>query len=272
MLTSGYYHSLKIQRFTPHGAFLNNGEDEVLLPQRYLTSEMEVGQVLDLFVYTDSEDRLVATTETPLAIAGEMKPLQLKALTSFGAFFDWGLSKDLLVPKREMLPGMQEGKSYVVMVLNDPQSNRVVGSCLINSFLEKADEDMEISGQYDVVVYEITELGYRAIVDGKYQGMLYKNEVFQTLHLGDVVKAKIHQAREDGKLDLKIVADKQDLRTKILIMLEEEGGKLPYHDKSDPDEIYRAFGVSKKVFKAAIGGLYKEQKIVINKDGISLVR
>lgn len=270
MITSGYYQTLTLRRFSPHGAYLNDGESEVLLPNRYLTDDMEQGMQLEVFVYTDSEDRLVATTDKPYVAAGHFKGLVLKQLTPFGSFFEWGLPKDLLVPKREMVSGMHTGDKYVVMVLNDPQSNRVVGSCLVESFLSPAPEELDLKEDRSLLVYDITEMGFKVIVDAQWKGLLYKNEVFQTLAVGDELTGYIHFVREDGKLDVKLKSDREDLSQKIVRMLKEHNGYLPYHDKSEPEVIYQHFGVSKKVFKATLGNLYRDKKISIEEDGIHL--
>jgi uncharacterized protein len=270
MITSGYYHNLILRRFSPNGAYLNDGEEEVLLPNRYLDKSWEVGHRLEVFVYTDSEDRLVATTDRPYAAADEFKGLKLKQVTPFGAFFDWGLPKDLLVPKREMYKNMQEGNTYVVMLLNDPQSNRVVGSCLVDSFLHKPSEELDLKADRQLIVYGESDLGYQVIVDGKWKGLLYRNEVFQVLSVGDELTGYIHQQREDGKLDMRLRADRDDLEGKILRKLGNSKGFLAVHDKSTPEQIYALFGVSKKVFKATLGNLYREKKITIKDDGIYL--
>lgn len=277
MLEIGKYNTLKVVRETENGFYLD-GEDhgEILMPQKFITEEVREKNEAHVFVYTDSEDRLVATTETPLAMVGDFACLSVKAVSKFGAFLDWGLPKDLLVPFREQRTKMQEGNSYWVYVYLDLLSNRVTASAKLNKFLDNTPPEYKVGEEVELTILEETDLGYKAIVNWEHTGMLYKNQVFQVLEPGQKTKGYINKVRSDEKLDLLLEKpgyEKVDgMSGKILEALNENGGFMAVSDKSSPDMIQALFGISKKNFKKAIGSLYKQRRIVFESDGIRLVK
>jgi hypothetical protein len=279
MINIGDYNLLIIDRLTDYGFFLVDKErtQEVLMPNRYMTDEMVIGDFVEVFVYLDSEDRIVATTEDPLITVGEFAYLQVIAESRFGAFLDWGLARDLMVPFSEMETPMVKGQSYVVYLYLDPASNRLVASSKIYRFVSEVKlGQFELNQAVEALVYEETEIGFKAIVDKKFRGMIYKNEIFDTdVKLGSNLKAFAKDLREDGKLDLILqmvgyeIID--SISEQILEKLSAAGGFMPYHDKSDSDDIRKAFGLSKKTFKKAVGKLYKDRKITIEDNGFRMV-
>jgi len=274
MLKIGNYNTLEIVKTTPQGLYLDSSEGEILLPKRYITSEMEVGDEIQVFIYTDSEDRLVAITDKPLAVVGEFAFLEVKALTSFGAFLDWGLPKDLFVPHKEQHLPMRVGQKYVVRVALDFRTQRVIGVNRIGSFLEKDNIELSENQKVNLLPYETTSLGIMCIIDGLYAGMLYKNEVFQKIELGKSITGYVQKVREDNKIDLSLRLGGFDYikgdAVKILEKLEENNGILRFSDKSDPKDIKDYFGMSKKTFKKLIGNLYRKGKIIIESHQIRL--
>ncbi len=274
MLKIGSYNELVVEREVDFGFYLNPKPDEVLLPMKYAPKLTKPGDTLRVFVYTDSEDRPVATTQAPKAVVGQCAFLEMNDHASFGVFMDWGLEKDLLVPKREQQPGMQKGKKYVVKVCLDQRTQRVYGTTKITSSCVTAPMDLGVGQQVDLLVYKTTKTGYLAVVDDKYSGMLYNDQIFEHLGVGDRRKAYINQIRDDGKIDLAL--KKPGYRSmsasgqKIMAVLKGAGGFTPCHDKSTPAVIKKTFSLSKKEFKRAIGGLYKAGKIEIKPNGIHL--
>jgi predicted RNA-binding protein (virulence factor B family) len=278
MIKLGEYNLLIIDRHTSVGMFLVDEEktQDVLLPNRYVTDEMYEGEYVEVFVYKDSEDRIIATTEEPKLTLGEFAFLQVVSESGVGAFLDWGLQKDLLVPFKEMDVPMKQGKHYPIHLILDKASERLIGSSKIYRFMKEASpETFEVGDEVEVFVYEETKIGFKVIVENQFRGMLFKNEIFDRIHLGETKKAFIKECREDGKLDLtlqKLGYETIDPISKsILNELKAANGFLPYHDKSHPEEIKRAFKLSKKNFKKAIGKLYKDRMITIESDGIRLV-
>ncbi len=237
---------------------------------------MEIGQELSVFIYRDFKDRLTATTQTPKAEVGEMATLMCVDLTKFGAFLDWGLDKDLLVPKSEMDENMEKGRKYVVQIIHDHKSDRIIASSKIKSFFNRDLEGLEKGQKVDMMIYRKTPLGYTVVVDGQYEGMLFDNQVFKFVRPGDRVEGFIKTIREDGKLDLTLQQEGYEAVVNstddIIGKLEEAGGFLPYHDKSNAEEIKEVFQMSKRTFKKVLGGLYKAGKITLDKEGITLVK
>ena len=272
----GLVNSLYINRFTDFGAYLacRDGE-EVLLPKGYLSGEEKEGDVVTVFVYTDSEDRPVAVTDTPHLLLDQFGVLTCKEVTSFGAFMDWGLLKDLFVPNSEMAKPMTPGQKYLVRVCLDYRSNRLIGVSKYREFLYPAPKDYVPGNECEGLIFEKTELGYKVLLEDRYEGLLYANEVFQDLTLGETRKLWVKKRREDGKIDLQLLpfgrVKYEEGAEKILKILQEKGF-LPLHDKSDPEAIQKVLGMSKKQFKQCIGQLYKAQEITIHDDGISLSR
>ncbi|SFT52712.1 hypothetical protein SAMN04489724_1158 [Algoriphagus locisalis] len=270
----GLISKLPINRFTDFGAYLalSSGE-ELLLPKGYLTGEEKEGDELEVFVYTDSEDRPVAVTQKPLALLDEFAVLEAKEVTSFGAFVDWGLPKDLFVPKSEMGKNMEVGQKYLVKICVDFKTNRLIGVNKYRDFLRLAPFDWEEGKELDGVIFEETDLGFKVLIDNEYEGLLFKNEVFQPLELGEKRKVYVKKNREDGKLDLQLLPPgrvKYDEGSEKILAILEAKGFLPLHDKSAPEEIQEQLAMSKKHFKQCIGQLYKARMIQIEPDGIRL--
>lgn len=277
MAEIGKINKLNLIRETENGVYLDGGDlGEILMPQKFVTEEVKEAKEADVFVYTDSEDRLVATTESPLAMAGDFACLTVKATTKFGAFLDWGLPKDLLVPFREQKVKMVEGNSYWVYVYVDLLSNRVAASAKLQKYLDNTPPEYESGQQVDLIILEETDLGYKAIINSEHTGMLYKNQVFSTLEIGSKTVGYISKVREDEKIDLLLEKpgyEKVDsISQKILDELKASKGFMAVSDKSSPDMIKAMFGISKKNFKKAIGNLYKQRIIKFDSDGIRLIK
>lgn len=275
MAQLGKTNTLRIRRKTDFGLYLaDNDGNEILLPNRYVTADMHTGDNIDVFVYKDSEDRIVATTETPKAQVGEFALLKVVATNSAGAFLDWGLPKDLLVPFREQKVDMVVGRSYIVYVYVDYNSDRIVASAKINKFLDNCPVKYRQGDPVDIMIAQRTDIGYKVIIDNLYSGIIYHNEIFRTVNIGDRFEAFIKNIREDGKIDVTL-ADRADRRTpeladKILMYLMSHGRRMTITDKSSPETIKMAFECSKKDFKKAIGYLYKKKIISLQPGCIEL--
>jgi predicted RNA-binding protein (virulence factor B family) len=270
----GEYNELEVSRESPHGMYLHSSKGEILMPNRYVTPEMKPGDQIRVFVYTDSEDRLVAITQEPKAIVGEFASLLVKDVTTVGAFLDWGLDKDLLLPYREQLHPVHSGDQVVVYLITDPKTERVIAISKIQAFIQQEPEGLEENQAVELMIYDQSPLGYKALINRKFSGLLYKNEMFEDLKLGEVRQGFIKKIREDGKLDVSLqqqgVKGMKDARSSLLEALQQQGGFLPLHDKSSPEEIYDTLGMSKKNFKKALGNLYREKKISMSEGGIKL--
>jgi len=278
MVEIGKFNRLKIIKERSVGYFFDGGEDgDILMPKRHQPEFCEVGDELDVFIFHDAEERLTATTRIPLAQVGEVAWLEVIDTHPVGAFLDWGLTKDLLVPLREQAVEMEVGKSYLVRILLDPRE-RIIGSAKLENYLEEtSDGSFEAGQQVSLLLAEHSELGFRAIVNHSHWGLLYDTEVFQALETGQTVPGYIKKVRDDLRLDLSLqppgyVQSRIDgLAGQILERLKAQGGKLALSDKSPPEEIYAAFGVSKKNFKQALGLLYKERLVTLDKHSVELV-
>lgn len=272
----GLVNTLRINRFTDFGAYLALSDGgELLLPKGYLKGEEQEGDELEVFVYTDSEDRPVAVTDRPIALLDEFAVLTCKEVTSFGAFMDWGLLKDLFVPNAEMAKPMTVGQKYLVRVCVDYKSTRLIGVSKYGEFMYPAPKDYVPGNEVQGMIFERTDLGYKVLLENRYEGLLYANEVFQELNLGETRKLWVKKRREDGKIDLQLLPIgkvKYDEGSEKILQLLEQKGFLPLHDKTDPEVIKQVLGMSKKHFKQCIGQLYKAREIVIHEDGISLSR
>lgn len=271
----GKYNQLEVVKEVDFGVYLNGDEDgEILLPKRYVPEGTKPGDILNVFIYLDMEERLVATTLQPYVQVGEFACLEVAWINQFGAFLNWGLMKDLFVPFREQKMKMQKGKRYVVYVHLDEESYRIVASAKIEHFLSTEKPDYQPGQEVEVLVWQRTELGYKVIVENKFSGMLYHNEIFQPLEVGMRLPAFIKQVRPDGKIDLvlqKAGARKVDDFSEVLWQyIKDNDGFTPLNDKTDAEVIYHTFGVSKKTFKKAVGDLYKKRRIVLKEDGIHL--
>ena len=271
----GIINSLLINRFTPNGAYLALQEGgEVLLPKSYLKGEEKEGEEIEVFVYTDSEDRPVAVTNRPVALLDEFAVMEAKEITKFGAFVDWGLPKDLFVPKAEMGKNMEVGGKYLVRVCRDFRTDRLIGVSKYEDFLIKDTQGFDAGQEVEALVFDETELGFKVLIENNFEGLLYKNEVFRKIAIGDNINVFIKKRREDGKLDLQLLpigrVKYEEGAEKILEVLKVRKF-LPLHDKSSPESIKELLGMSKKHFKQSIGQLYKAKKILIKQDGIELV-
>jgi len=279
MLEIGNYNELEIVKNVPFGLYLEaEGFGEILLPTKYVPENAEIGDLLNVFIYLDSEDRIIATTIKPMATVGQFAWLKIVSNSEYGAFADWGLEKDLFIPFREQREETQVDRSYLTYIYLDEHSGRLVGSHKYYKYLPDIDESPELEEKMEVeiLLFERTDLGFKALINKTRIGMVYKNEIYNSkLSLGSHTKAYIKKIREDGKIDLSLqkigyesVLDFNDI---VLKKLNENNGFLAISDKSSPELIYEFFGVSKKVFKKAIGSLYKQRKIKIQKNGIELI-
>ncbi|MFO7868214.1 MAG: S1-like domain-containing RNA-binding protein [Bacteroidales bacterium] len=276
MLEIGKVQSLEVTKNVDFGVYLDGAQyGEILLPKRYISTELSPGDSVSVFIYFDSEDRIIATTEIPFAQVDECAYLEVKQCTDFGAFLDWGLSKDLFVPFKEQTVKMKEGHSYCIKVLRDSVSDRIIASAKIDKYFLPVVPPYKAGEKVDVFVYDRTDLGYKVVVEHNFSGLLFENEIFESIKTGDTKQAYIKQVREDGKIDVVLnkpgFSESKDLNTNIIEKLQQSSeGFLFFSDKTPPEKIYAAFGVSKKKFKAAIGMLYKQRKIIIEKEGIRL--
>ena len=275
MIRLGHTYQLDVVKILDFGAYLDAKElGEVLLPRRYTPAYLSEGDSINVFLYLDSEDRPVATTQIPKASVGEFAYLRVLDSTHVGAFLDWGLDKDLLVPFAEQHVPMEEGHSYLVYVYIDKVDGRIAASSKIDKFIdEDTPHDFKPQQAVDLIIANSTELGYKAIINHRYWGVLYKDDVFQRLSFGQNKKGFIKNIRPDGKIDLSLQGG-QETRDKyadiILSYLKNKNGFAAVHDKSDPKLISELFGMSKGAFKKAIGSLYKQKMITIEKKGIRL--
>jgi len=275
MLTLGIYHRLTVVRESEQGYYLTKDEeDAVLLPNRYIPEGLQIGDEIDLFLYSDSQGRPIATTLTPKLTLHEFAPLMVTSVTSYGAFMDWGIAKELLVPFREQNRKLEEGDIAVVYLLHDEVSDRLVGSAKVRKFLSNEQPEVKEGEKVGVLVYDQNDIGYKVIINNLYEGMIYKNEMYRVLNIGDQTHAYIKKVRDDGKIDLQLqplgYAKIASNSEKLLQFLRNNNGWLPLTDKSSPDEIKQKLSMSKKTFKQAVGDLYKKQFIDLKKDGISL--
>lgn len=277
MAQIGRINNLTIKSRRGSGVLLDGGESgDILLPKKYVPGNCQPGDEVEVFVYADSEGRLRATTQEPYATVGQFAKLRVVAKASSGAYLDWGLQKDVLVPRSEQQARMEEGKSYVVFVFLDERTNRVAASSKLEKFLDLKPPNYDEGEEVDLVIYETTDLGYKVVVNNAHGGMVYHNEVFQKLVIGQQLKGYIKKIREDLKIDVSLQKPGYEavdgISRTILNAIKDHGGRLGLTDKSPPEEIYSLFGVSKKTFKKAIGALYKKRLITIDTDGIKLAK
>jgi len=271
----GRYNRLLVDRKVDFGYYLNDGEEGILLPKRFAPRDIKKGDEIEVFIYHDSDNRLIATTQKANAQVGEIALMKVVSVTKQGAFLDWGLMKDLFVPASKQLGGMRLGAEYLVKLYIDEMTGRVAATEKIESLLSNDELTVKEMELVKLTVYRESELGYVMIINNQHTGVLHSNEVFQKLQIGDQVEGFIKTIRPDNKID--VVLGKpgfnkvEDEAAKILRLLQENDGYLPYHDKSDPESIYAFFGMSKKTFKMTTGNLYKQQKINFTKTGIQLV-
>ena len=271
----GKFNRLEVVKEVDFGMYLDGGDEgEILLPARYVPEGCQIGDILNVFLYLDNEERLIATTLTPLVQVGEFACLEVAWVNQFGAFLNWGLMKDLFVPFSEQKMKMQVGKKYIVHAHLDDESYRIVASAKVDRYLSKEKAEYQPGEEVNILIWQKTDLGFKAIIENKFGGLLYDSEIFQPLHTGMVLKAYVKQIREDGKIDLvlqKLGFEKVDDFSKTLLeYIREHDWYTPLNAKSPADDIYDAFGVSKKTFKKAVGDLYKKHLVVLQEDGIWL--
>lgn len=276
MVRIGKKCTLEVVKFTEQGAYLDGGPyGEILLPRRYVATDLKEEDEVEVFVSFDSEDRILATTDFPKVMVDEFGLLEAIDVNSFGAFLDWGLPKDLFVPFAEQAEKMVKGQKYVVRVYVDPKSGRILASSKYNKFISKSDFENVVGDEVDLLIAASTDLGYKAIINFNHLGVLFHNEVFKPVKIGDIVKGYVKNIRPDGKIDLSL--EKQGYQRidpvsdLIFDFLKNNEGILHLSDKSDPEQIKAQLGMSKKSFKQAIGALYKKKLIVIEPDCIKLI-
>lgn len=277
MIQLGKTNTLTITRETSAGFLLADEEkNEVLLPLSYARSAYKKGQRLDVFIYKDSEDRLIASPSLPYAEIYSFAFLRVTNINEVGAFLDWGLEKDLFMPFREQVKDMQEGESYVVYIYLDEQTQRIIASAKIDDFISNEHLLVEKGDEVRLMVFEESPLGYSCIIDGAHRGLLYRNDVYREIQIGDELNGYIKNIREDNLIDLSLqkpgfqnVLSATDI---ILEYLEHHDGFTPLNDKSSPEEIAKQFGMSKATFKKSIGVLYRHRKVLIKDDGVYLVK
>lgn len=272
----GKYNQLEVVKEVDFGMYLDGDEDgEILLPKRYVPEGCKPGDVLNVFIYLDMDERLVATTLDPYVQVDEFACLEVAWVNQFGAFLDWGLMKDLFVPFREQKAKMQKGGRYIVHVHLDDESYRIVASAKVEHYLSKEKPTYKPGEEVHILVWQRTDLGYKVIVDNRFSGMLFHNEIFQPLEMGMQMKAFVKHVREDGKIDLILqrsgARNVEDFAEVLLQFIKDNNGYTSVNDKTDAETIYQTFGVSKKTFKKAVGDLYKKRLIILEPDGIRLV-
>ncbi len=257
------------------GVYLEGGrEGDILMPQKYVPEDVKPGDEVDCFVYLDQEERLVATTEKPLAKVGDFAWLKCAWVNEYGAFLDWGVTKNLFCPFREQKRHMEVGNSYLVYIYIDKESYRLAASAKVERFLSNEPAPYKPGDEVGLLVWQKTDLGFKVIVDNRYSGLIYENQIYQYVHSGDRLKGYIAQVRPDGKIDVTLQPtgrrETEDFAQTLLEWLRQNGGACPLGDKSDAEDIKRMFQVSKKTFKRAIGALYKQRLIVLEGDGFRL--
>jgi predicted RNA-binding protein (virulence factor B family) len=275
MIQVGVYNQLIVIREVDFGVYLDDGKEGILLPKRLVPPGTKVGNELRVFLYHDGEDRLIATTQQPKGILGDIVKLKVVSVMNQGAFLDWGLMKDLFVPKSKQLTGMRVGGEYLVKIYMDEQTGRMAATEKFDSLLSNEELTVKELDMVDLVIYRQTDIGYVVIINNLHTGVLHANEVYRDLAIGDKLKGFIKKIRSDKKIDV-VLGNKgykrvEDEVEKVLRLLKENDGYLPYHDKSGPEEIYAFFGMSKKAFKMTTGNLYKQRKITFTQTGIKLM-
>jgi hypothetical protein len=275
MAQPGKYNTLSIVKVVDFGVYLDGEQlGEILLPMKWVPDGCRPDDQLEVFIYFDSEDRIIATTQKPLATVGEFALLTARAVNEVGAFMDWGLDKDLLVPYREQKVKFIEGKNYLIYIYADPKSGRIAGSAKLEQFFDTDFPELSPGDEVDLIMWAKSDLGYKAVINNRYEGLLYDSELFQEPERGQKMKGYVIKVREDGKIDLSLhkpgFEKVDEFSAKILAMLEENKGFMGVNDKSPAEEIYLMFGVSKKTFKKALGALFKQRLITIEEKGIRL--
>jgi len=276
MVKTGEYNTLKVLRQVDFGVYLDDGAEGILLPKRFVPANVKPGDELKVFIYHDSDDRLIATTQQPLGILGDIVKLKAVSVTPQGAFMDWGLMKDLFVAKSQQLTGMLPNGEYLVKLYRDEQTDRMAATERFDNTLSNDVLTVKTLDVVNLIVYRRTDIGYVVIIDNQHTGVLHHNEIYRSIGVGDKFEGFIKKIYPDNKID--VAAGKpgyqrvEDEAGKILRLLQENDGYLPYYDKSDPEAIYEFFGMSKKTFKMTVGNLFKQKKILLDDAGIRLVK
>ena len=273
MAEIGKLNKLKVLKKVDFGVYLDGeGLGEILLPRRYVPKNCDIDDIIEVFIYCDSDDRIIATVEKPYVMVGQFALLKVVSIDRIGVFLDWGLQKDLLVPFREQKQKMEKGKSYIVFVYLDDKGQRIAASSKLDKFLGRTPTNFEEGQEVELLICNQTEIGYKAVINNSHWGVLYKNEVFERLETGQQIRGFIKKVREDNKIDLCLhkpgYEKVDDLSKKIIDSLKKQGGFISVNDKSSPKVIYELFGVSKKTYKQAIGSLYKKRIITFENNGI----
>ena len=280
MVKTGEYNLMKVIKEKPMGVFLDDGDIGILLPKRFVPHGTKIGDEVKVFLYHDGEDRLIATTQKPFGILGDIVKLKAVSTNPQGAFLDWGLMKDLFVPRSKQLNFMRVNASYIVKILMDEQTGRLYATEKIEPFLSNKKLTVKELEQVDLLVYRKTNLGYVVIINNVHTGLLHFNEIYRPIEIGDRFPGfikKIYPINENGEFNIDVAAGKpgysrvEDESDKVMRLLQENNGYLPYHDKSSPEDIYSFFSMSKKTFKMTTGKLYRERKIELTKTGIKLI-
>lgn len=279
MIQIGKFNTLTVTRVFKGGCYLAEQEaagGEIYLPKAETPKNIRPGDTITVFIYNESKNKLGATTQTPKAEVGDFASLTVVTVTIFGAFLEWGISKDLFVPKKYWRSPLREGEKTVVYLTLDYEKKGVIGTCLLSSHFHTDTENVEPNQKVDLIVWDITDLGAQVVIDNRYSGLLYRSEIFEPIEIGDEKEGYIKKIREDGLVDVSLQPQgfrpsTEMARETVLHALRESDGFLPLHDKSRPEEIQRRLNISKKLFKKTIGILYKEGVITIGDSGITLV-
>lgn len=275
MAQVGVFNKMKVLREVDFGVYLDDGEEGILLPRRFVPGGTTIGAELNVFLYHDGEERLIATTQQPKGIVGDIVRLKVVSVMEQGAFLDWGLMKDLFVPRSKQLTGMRAGGEYLVKIYIDEQTGRLAATEKFDSQFSNEDLTVKEMDTVDLIVYRRSDIGYVVIINNLHTGVLHANEVYKEIAIGDKLQGFIKKIRSDNNIDV-VLGNKgykrvEDELEKVIRLLNDNNGYLPYHDKSDPEEIYAFFGMSKKTFKMTTGNLYKQRKITFTQTGIKLV-
>ncbi|MBN2443176.1 MAG: GntR family transcriptional regulator [Spirochaetales bacterium] len=276
MFDIGKFNTLKIKQFVKGGCYLDGETRDIYLPKIETPRNCRVGDVLEVFIYNDAKESLKATVKRPLAIVGEFAVLKVKDVKNFGAFLEWGIAKDLFLPQKYIQVPLEIGMKVVVYVMLDFEEKGIIGSCYINRYLKKEVDELQENQGVDLLFVKETQLGFEVIIDNTYPGLVYKNEVFEDIEIGDKKKGYIKKLREDNRIDVSLqrqgfIPASTDAKEIILKTLKENNGFLPFNDNTSPEKIKSYFHISKKLFKKIIGGLYSKKIITIEDDGIRLL-
>ena len=274
MVNVGQYNTLKIVKEVDFGLYLDGGEEEILLPKRFVTPGLHVDDEISVFIYHDNDGRLIATTQQPIATVGEIAMMEVADVNSAGAFLKWGIMKDVFVPISMQEKRMKQGDKRLVMLFIDEKTGRVTATEKIDKYLSNYELTVKDQDTVDLVVYQKTDIGYKVIVNSKHMGVIHANEVFRELETGEKVKGFVKHVRPDNKIDISLGAKGYTRvpaeEEKILSLLKANSGYLPYNDKSSPEDIYTFFGMSKKTFKMTLGALYKKRSVSFTQTGTKL--